>query len=123
MKRSPLRRSPSRARRKPAEVIQADIWRDGLGQCVLRFTGRCDGRTDAHHIVSVAKLRRAGLDDLVLDKANRLALCRYHHTNHHMRSAPVPRELLPDTALLFAAEHGVYGYIERMYPMDERPES
>lgn len=119
MKRTaPLkRRSRLRARRKPAKVIEADIWREGLGPCAV-----CGARynVDAHHIVYAQTLRRHGLGEHVMRKENRLALCRRHHARHHSGMEPVPRCLLPEAVFAFAAEVGLTWWLDKHYgPADQ----
>jgi hypothetical protein len=114
---SSLKRSWLRPRRKPVGVIVADIWREDLGPCVACTPGRqLRGRIDGHHVIPKSVLIRRGFRAFVMDKRNRIALCRTHHSNHHSRSQPIPRELLPEAAFRFADELGLRWYLERHYP-------
>ena len=116
MRRSALkRRTPLRTRRlKPAGAIQADIWRDGLGPCVV--TG-ARVNVDAHHIIPKGTLIRLGFSEHIMDKRNRLAVHRDVHESHHNRSHPLPRAVLPESVFEFADEFGLGWYLDRHYPV------
>lgn len=120
MKRSPLnRRGWLRSRRvKPATVIAADIWRDGLGGCAVcrHEHAACDGRIDGHHIIPKRALIRLGFSDYLLDKRNRIGVCRHRHEQHENGYKPIPRELLPAAVFEFADEISLGWYLDRHYP-------
>lgn len=127
MKRTPLkRRTPLKARQpwrprrrpKPAGVIVADIWREGLGPCAVCGRSSRKWRIDAHHIIPKRVLIRLGFSEYVMDKRNRLPVCRDHHESHHNRSHPLPRRLLPEAAFAFADELGISWYLDRHYPKE-----
>lgn len=114
LKRTWLRAS---GRRKPVGVIVSDIWRDGLGPCAACVPNhRLPGRIDGHHVIPKSVLIGRGFHEFVMDKRNRLALCRTHHANHHSRSQPIPRSLLPESVFEFADELGLGWYLDRHYP-------
>lgn len=116
MKRSPLKRKTGlrRGRRKPVGVIVADIWRDGLHsqRCVV-----CDTRQnlDGHHAIPKRVLLRLGYGDHVMDKRNRVPVCRHDHESHESRHRPIRRDELPASVFDFATELGLEWYIERHY--------
>jgi len=116
VKRSALKRkTPLRTRRlKPAAVIQADLWREGLGPCVVCGATR---NIDGHHALPKGSLLRHGLSEYVMDKRNRVALCRFHHEQHHSRTVPLRRDLLPESVFEFAEETGLGWLLDRIYPV------
>lgn len=117
MKRTPLaRRTPLRASRRTPDYDSA-AWREGLGPCVVCTTRQLSIHVDGHHVIPKSVLIRRGFRAFVTDKRNRLALCRTHHANHHSRSQPIPRELLPVEAFRFADELGLGWYLDRHYPV------
>jgi hypothetical protein len=128
VKRSALRRRVGlrrtgwlRRRVKPASVIAADIWREGLGSCmVCRFEGvACRGPVQGHHIISRQTLRRLGFHEHLLDRRNRLAVCEHRHEQHTSGFRPIPRRLLPGSVFEFAAELGLGWWLDRYYPFAE----
>lgn len=104
-----------RRRRKPVEVIQADIWRAGIHRCRCVVCGTSRD-LDGHHAIPKRVLKRFGFRDHLLDIRNRVPVCRDDHESHENRSQPIPRELLPDSVFEFAAELGLTWYLERHYP-------
>jgi hypothetical protein len=64
-------------------------------------------------------LKRLGHHTFLLDKRNRLALCRDHHEAHENRSRPVPRRLLPASVFEFAAELDLTWYLDRHYAEEQ----
>jgi hypothetical protein len=127
VRRSALKRRVGlRARRlKPAGVIAADVWREGLGRCAVcefefEFEGRpCRGGVQGHHIIAKQTLRRLGLAEFVMDKRNRLPVCEYRHEQHTTGFKPIPRALLPASVFEFAAELGLGWYLDRHYPLEQ----
>lgn len=119
MKRSPLKRkTPLRARRrKPVGVIVADIWRDGLHgeRCVVCHTPR---NLDGHHAIPRRVLLRLGFGDYIMDKRNRVPVCRHDHESHENRHRPLLRAELPASVFEFAAELGLEWYLDRHYPAE-----
>ena len=113
----PARPVKARARRKPAEVIMADLWRQGLGPCALLAVPghECEGRVEGHHAITRQALRKRGLDEFQWDRRNRVALCDRAHLSHHTRAQPLPRELLPASVFGFADELGLLWLIDRVY--------
>lgn len=93
-------------------MIQADIWRAGLGQCAL--CGHAV-HVDAHHVIPEQTLRRNGLDAYVMDTRNRLSLCRTHHRRHHDATRRLRRSELPDSVFEFARETGMGWWLEKHY--------
>jgi len=116
VKRSALKRkTPLRTRRlKPAAVIQADLWREGLGPCVVCGATR---NIDGHHAVPRGSLVRHGKSEYVMDKRNRVPLCRFHHEQHHSRTVPLRRDLLPASVFEFAEEVELGWLLDRIYPV------
>ena len=122
MKRSPLKRKTplkrggwlKRGRRKPVGVIVADIWREGweTGRCVVCGTRR---NLDGHHAVPKRVLLRLGFFAYVMDKRNRVWVCRDDHESHENRHRPILRDELPASVFEFAAELGLEWYIDRHY--------
>lgn len=74
----------------------------GLNPCAVCGYKPPVGLNASHHIVYKSKLKAIGRADALWDLRNALPLCRYHHDGHH-GTHPIPRELLPDRALEFAA--------------------
>lgn len=98
---------------KPARVIEADLWRAGLGPCAVCGV---QSNVDAHHVIGKGVLHRYGLDEYRMDKRNRLAVCRRDHDAHHNRSHPIGRGLLPAAVFVFAEEVGLTWWLDRHYP-------
>lgn len=115
VKRTPLKRG---RRRKPAAVIERDLWRHDLGPCRVCYQLglACSGPVQGHHVLTQQALRKRGFEEFLWDKRNRLATCEGAHMRHHTRIRPIPRELLPDSAFEFAAELGLTWLLERVYP-------
>lgn len=122
MKRSPLnRRTPLRRggwlrrRSKPVRVIVADIWREGIHdeRCVVCGT---DWNLDGHHAIPRRVLVRLGFADYVMDKTNRVPVCRHDHEAHENRHRPIRRDELPASVFEFARLLGLEWYIDRHYP-------
>jgi len=122
-RRAPLRaRKPWRPRRrKPVGVIEADIWREGLGGCAVcrQEGGKCEGRVQAHHIIRKSTLLALGFHDFVMDKRNRLAVCEHRHEQHTCAHRLIPRRLLPASVFEFAEELGLGWYLDRHYPEEQ----
>ena len=120
MKRSPLKRKTGlrRGRRKPVGVIVADIWREGLhgSKCVVCGTSR---DIDGHHAIPRRVLVRLGFGDYVMDKRNRVPICRHDHESHECRHRPIQRRELPASVFEFAAELGLEWYLDKHYPAVE----
>ena len=104
---------------KPASVIMADIWREGLGPCALSGTTFCSGSLQGHHIVEKRALRRRGLDEHLWDKRNRLSICDRHHAQHTTAHTRIPYSVIPAEAHEFAAELELTYLIDRYYPREE----
>lgn len=104
-------------RLKPAAVIAADIWREGLVCCeVCPYEGTaCSGPIQGHHVIGRQKLKRLGLTDFLLDKRNRLGVCEYRHEQHTTGYKPIPRAVLPQAVFEFAEELGLTWYLEKHY--------
>lgn len=108
-------------RRKPASVIEADIWREGLTGCeVCENEGTaCRGPIQGHHVVSKQKLKRLGHTDHLLDKRNRLGVCEHRHEQHTTGHKPIPRWALPASVFEFTEELGLTWYLDRYYPAEQ----
>lgn len=121
MRRTRLQRKPLWSRRKPkaAGVISSDIWRHGLGPCVVcpAEGGECSGPIQGHHIIPRQKLRHYGYLDFLLDRRNRLAVCEHRHEQHTTGYKPIPRRVLPASVFEFAEELGLDWYIDKHYPL------
>ena len=125
MKRSPLKRKSGlkrggylrRGRRKPVGVIVADIWLEGWenGHCVVCGT-RCN--LDGHHAIPRRVLIRLGFFEHVMDKRNRVWVCRHDHESHECRHRPILRAELPASVFEFASELGLEWYLDRHYPSE-----
>lgn len=117
-RRSPLKRTGwlNRRRPKPAAVIVADIWREGLHmeRCVVCGT---NGRLDGHHAVPRRVLLRLGFGDYIMDRRNRVPTCRHDHESHENRHRPIRRDELPASVFEFASELDLDWYIDRFYPV------
>lgn len=100
------------------ERIDGLVWREGMGGCqVCPAEGRrCDGPTDAHHVISQQKLKRLGRVDLLHDHRNRLSVCRSRHSLHESASFRISRAALPLAAFAFAAELDLMWWLEERYP-------
>ena len=122
MKRTPIRRK----RKKPERVIESDLWRYGMDDvCAMRGESRssadfCNGHLDAHHIIYVQTLRKLGHSDFVMDKRNRMTLCRHHHEQHHSGYRMVPREVLPVEVWEMAEALDLQWWLERRYQNREQ---
>jgi hypothetical protein len=79
--------------------------------------------TSCHHVVPRQKLRKAGLERLVWDAANGVALTEKEHAAHHSRLRPLPFSCLPACAVEFADEHGFGDWLRRTYPPDTMVQS
>lgn len=121
MKRSSLRRKAGlqrggylRRRRKPVGVIAADIWREGLheSKCVVCGTRR---NLDGHHAIPRRVLVWHHLDEFVMDKRNRVPVCRYDHESHECAHRLIRRCELPASVFDFAAEIGLEWYLDKHY--------
>lgn len=119
MKRSPLKRRYVRV--KPAEVIERDLWREGLGPCVLAgFADHvCEGKVRGHHVTEARTLKREGLHEFLWDKRNRMALCNVAHVRHHSAEERVPRRFITPAMHEFAVEVGLDYLLDRYYPIGE----
>lgn len=124
MKRSPLKRKAGlkrggflRRRRKPIGVIVADIWREGLHGCECAVCGT-RAHLDGHHAIPKRVLIRLGFSEYVMDKRNRVPVCRQDHESHECRHRPILRSELPASVFEFAAELGLEWYLDRHYPVE-----
>jgi hypothetical protein len=75
----------------------------------------CDGDVQVHHAVTQQQLRKAGLDRLVRDPRNGMAVCYRAHRRHHNRTEPIALARVPARCVLFAREHGLYDLLVRYY--------
>jgi hypothetical protein len=139
----PAKRSLARASKSKGDLGLADrivldqlrlAWhrhavRNGCEAC--RWFGEpCRGQVEGHHVVyqqhvkaHVNSLRLEAREAeimmraLLWDKRNAMGLCdRAHKWGQHKRGRPIPRQLLPASALEFAAELGLLHKVERLYP-------
>lgn len=126
MKRSALKRKAGlnrggwlrRGRRKPVGVIVADIWRDGIHECKCVVCGT-RRNLDGHHAIPRRVLIWNHLDEFVMDKRNRVPVCRHDHESHENRHRPIRRDELPLSVFEFADELDLGWYIARHYPVAE----
>ena len=115
----------------------AEVTTDGRAFCLMRGIGTCDGKIDAHHMLSKQRLRSlhwqacwdkktypelehsplAGveLDDLLSDPRNGAPLCRRHHTI--VSVCPIPQERVPQAVFDFALEYGVEHHLPYEIPV------
>lgn len=123
MKRSSLKRKSKlkrggflqRRRPKPVGVIVADIWRDGIHDCTCVVCGT-RRNLDGHHAIPRRVLVRLGFADYIMDKRNRVPVCRYDHESHESRHRPILRSELPASVFDFAEELSLGWYLDRHYP-------
>lgn len=106
-----------RNRPKPIGVIVADIWREGLHveRCVVCGTSL---NLDGHHAIPKRVLRRHCLAQHLLDKRNRVPVCRADHESHECAHRPIRRDELPTSVFEFARELGLEWYLDRHYPAE-----
>ena len=97
-------------------VVEPDVWHRivTLPGCAVGID--CEGYVEGHHILTQQQLRRRGLEGVLWDVRNGIGLCEKHHRRHHSRRAPVARNVLPECAFEFAADHQLGWLIERYYP-------
>lgn len=98
--------------------LARELFRRNVGPCVMG-PDECEGRVEAHHVVTRQTLRKHGLEIEEWNVDNRMGLCERHHDRHHARSQPVQMELVPGVAVDFAFELGLEWWLERYYPADE----
>jgi hypothetical protein len=115
VRRTAIKRKPP-LRRKPAEVIQADLWRSDLGPCLFAGRDLCEGPVEGHHAILRQTLRHEGHVDHVWDRRNRVALCSRHHRRFHLGLLTINQRQLPPPVLEFAEELGLGWVIEKRYP-------
>lgn len=108
MKRTPLKRKPSRRERAPQE------WTTGLRWTPCEACGTARS-VHAHHIITAQVLRREGLP--LWDVANRMLLCFQCHGAHHARTRVL---VIPDDhpVWAYADEHDLAWFLSRTYLQD-----
>jgi hypothetical protein len=114
-RRTPLaRRTWIRRPRGRTSVVVAEIWREGLfhERCVV-----CGGRRDldGHHAIPRRVLIWHHLDAYLMDKRNRVPVCRHDHESHECRVRPIRRDELPADVFEFALEVGLLWYVDKHY--------
>lgn len=139
MKRTPLKRTGKLRHRRPwragvggdrelRDAFTETVLREAGWRCARAKDGGCAGPLDPHHITPKdalkghARARNAGqaaTAALLWNPDNGLALCRRHHANHESGHDRVPRELLPERAIAFAAGVNMTRLLERSYPTTE----
>jgi hypothetical protein len=77
----------------------------------------CDGPLQAMHVVPKQTLRRRGLSHLRYDPANGVPGCYRIHRRHDNKTELIPRALLPERCIEWAAEHGVDDALDRHWPV------
>lgn len=85
--------------------------------CLVESQGGCEPPLDAAHVVPAQTLRKLGLDHLVYDPLNGIALCRRHHTRHDGCVEKIPRHVLPARCFAWADAHGLTEALERHWPV------
>jgi hypothetical protein len=85
------------------------------GICVNAAGSPCSGDVQAHHVIYQKHLVRAGLDLLLWDPTNGVAVCEAHHRRHHAGREPIPKYVLPTRCRDFAHEHGLDYLLDRFY--------
>lgn len=124
MKRSPLlRRTPLRtwpARRTVQAKNAAALFHHTVcaEPCIgLQLEGhRCDGRLQAMHVVPKQTLRRRNLGHLRYDPLNGIAGCERIHRRHDLKVELIPRALLPQRCIDWAATHNLSDALDRHWP-------
>lgn len=103
---------------KPRGEIVNFIWRRDLGPCAVcpAEGGECAGPVQGHHCVSQETLKKHGFTSRLMDLRNRLPICERRHSQHTNKFRPIPRELLPASAFVFADELGLGWYLDKHYP-------
>lgn len=110
-------------KRKPLHVLAAGVWHDTVtaGGCVM--PGPHSGPVQGHHVITRNRLKREGLTAHEWDSRNGVGLCERHHMQHHAYRERLPRELLPESAFVFAADLGLGHVLDREYPESDDAES
>ena len=85
---------------------------------------RSMGRSELHHLLTQAELRREfksdpRLPDLLADRRNLVPIGRWHHAQLHARMFRPVWDDLPHDAVAFASELGLAHILERRFPMKE----
>lgn len=75
----------------------------------------CGGDVQAHHVVTQQQLREEGLEPLLWDPSNGMAVCDRAHDRHHSGHERIPRDRIPQRCLDFAARHDLSRYLDRYY--------
>lgn len=78
--------------------------------------GECEPDIHAAHVVPAAELRKRGLEHLVYDPLNGVALCARHHRRHDNWTEKIPRHLLPARCFAWAESHQLTDALERAWP-------
>lgn len=85
--------------------------------CLVGSQGGCEPPLDAAHVVPAQTLRKLGLDHLVYDPLNGVAICRRHHSRHDLCVEKIPRHVLPARCFAWASAHGLTEHLERHWPV------
>lgn len=120
----PLKASRLQLRRRPRpKLVDSTIWRRDLGACIVcpAEGGICSGPVQGHHAVAKAKLRQLGLTAAAMDLRNRVPVCERRHAQHTTGYRPIPRELLPASVFVFAADLDLGWYLDKHYPAAALP--
>lgn len=76
----------------------------------------CDGPLQAMHVVSKHTLKRRGLRRHLWDIENGVPGCYRLHRRHDLAVEKIPRALLPERCIEWAARLGVLDSLERHWP-------
>lgn len=107
-----------------AGTLYRSAWRCSLAD------ETCDGRVEAHHIITRQTLRRlaelgllTGELELALgDDRNGLALCASHHHRVERGSITLTRDDLPEVVEGFAEDYGCAAELDAKYGTSRRPD-
>jgi hypothetical protein len=119
VKRSPLKRGRPRSR-TPQAANAAELFHQTV--CAEPCIGTlidghvCGGRLEAMHVVPKQTLRRRNLGHLRFDPINGIAGCTRIHARHDLRVQLIPRALLPQRCIDWAATHGLSDALDRHWP-------
>jgi hypothetical protein len=101
----------------PLEWKRAVIDRDA--GCVVHHD--CEGRLQAHHVVTQQHLRKRDLD-CAWDRRIGVTVCERAHGRHHSAHERIPYDALPSEVVSFVGELGLDWYLERYYADAPIPE-
>jgi hypothetical protein len=124
MKRSAPKQRSSTERAEATEFYRATMAAWGHECAVTGEPWRARSRRDplrleAHHVVDQQVLERKGLEHLLWDPDNGMAVTAAVHAGHTTAMRRIPREVLSARNIRFARTHDLMDEIERKYPTKE----